>query len=53
MRTFRHADPRVQRGSPFGEASWSDQVIRNLELESTLRPQGCPKKRSDEEKNGS
>jgi putative transposase len=33
----------VQRGSPFGEASWSDKVVRRLGLESTLRPQGRPK----------
>ena len=34
----------VNRGCPFGEAFWSDQVTRRLGLESTLRPQGRPKK---------
>jgi putative transposase len=34
----------VNRGCPFGGASWSDQVVRRLGLESTLRPQGRPSK---------
>ena len=39
----------VNRGRPFGELSWSDEMARRLGLESTLRPQGRPKK----QKNGS
>jgi putative transposase len=39
----------VQRGSPYGEANWSKRTIRQLGLESTVRPQGRPKK----SKNGS
>ena len=39
----------VQRSSPFGEAPWSEEMVRRLGLESPLRPQGCPKKH----KNGS
>jgi len=39
----------VNRGSPFGETSWRDRMVRRLGLESTLRPQGRPKK----QKNGS
>jgi putative transposase len=39
----------VQRGNPFGGGDWSDRTIRRLGLESTIRPQGRPKKR----KNGS
>ena len=39
----------IRRGSPFGDESWSDRTARRLSLESTLRPQGRPKK----EKNGS
>jgi putative transposase len=35
----------VQRGSPFGDESWSDKTVRRLALESTLRPRGRPKKR--------
>lgn len=42
----------VNRGSPFGEISWSDQIVRRLGLESTLRPQGRPRK-SQNTKNGS
>jgi putative transposase len=32
------------RGSPFGDDSWRDRTVRRLGLESTLRPQGRPKK---------
>jgi len=34
----------VNRGCPFGEPSWCDRMARQLGLESTLRPQGRPKK---------
>ena len=34
----------VQRGNPFGDESWSQRAVRCLGLESTLRPQGRPKK---------
>src|SRR5437762_496312 len=34
----------VQRGNPFGDATWCDRAIRRLQLESTLRPRGRPKK---------
>ncbi len=34
----------VQRGSPFGDESWSEKAIRRLGLESTLRPRGRPRK---------
>jgi putative transposase len=34
----------VKRGSPFGEASWRDRMVRQLGLESTVRPLGRPKK---------
>ena len=34
----------VQRGCPFGESSWCDRMVRRLDLESTLRPRGRPKK---------
>ncbi len=33
----------VNRGCPYGEPSWSDQIVSRLGLESTLRPQGRPK----------
>jgi putative transposase len=39
----------VLRGSPLGDASWSERTVRRLSLESTLRPQGRPRK----QKNGS
>lgn len=41
LAAVRHS---VQRGSPFGNESWSERTVRRLELESTLRPQGRPKK---------
>jgi putative transposase len=34
----------MQRGSPFGDETWSGRAVRRLGLESTLRPQGRPKK---------
>jgi putative transposase len=34
----------VSRGCPYGGASWSDKMVRRLGLETTLRPQGRPKK---------
>ena len=37
----------VNRGCPFGEAFWSEHVVRRLGLESTLRPQGRPKKHNN------
>ena len=39
----------VHRGSPFGDPSWNERAVHRLGLESTLRPQGRPKKT----KNGS
>ena len=41
LATLRNA---VRRGCPFGEASWSDQVVRRLGLETTIRAQGRPRK---------
>jgi putative transposase len=34
----------VQRGCPFGDEPWSGRAVRRLGLESTVRPQGRPKK---------
>jgi putative transposase len=34
----------IDRGQPFGESSWSRRTVRRLGLESTVRPQGRPKK---------
>ena len=39
----------VLRGNPFGGGAWSQQTSRRRGLESTVRPQGRPKKA----KNGS
>jgi putative transposase len=36
----------VQRGSPFGDDSWCEEVVERLGLESTVRPQGRPRKRN-------
>ena len=36
----------VQRGNPLGDPSWSDEMVRRLGLESTLRARGRPKKRN-------
>ena len=36
----------VQRGSPFGDESWLLETVDRLGIESTLRPQGRPKKKN-------
>jgi putative transposase len=41
LASIRHS---VQRGSPYGDARWREQTVAKLGLESTLRPQGRPKK---------
>ena len=33
----------VNRGSPFGDDTWIAKAVRELSLESTLRPRGRPK----------
>jgi putative transposase len=33
----------MQRGNPYGDSDWSDQTVRRLHLETTLRPRGRPK----------
>ncbi|MCD0463180.1 transposase [Roseiconus lacunae] len=35
----------IRRGSPLGDAGWVESIARRLDLESTLRPRGRPKKR--------
>ena len=37
----------VNRGCPFGDGFWSDQIACRLGLESTLRPHGRPKKHNN------
>ena len=34
----------IQRGAPFGEETWVESTARKLDLESTMRPRGRPKK---------
>ncbi len=34
----------VKRGSPFGQANWTQKTAVRLQLQSTLRPRGRPKK---------
>jgi putative transposase len=36
----------IVRGSPLGDGSWSERTARRLGLESTLRPQGRPTRKS-------
>ena len=35
----------IARGSPFGGATWMEQMVAKLGLETTLRPRGRPRKR--------
>jgi putative transposase len=39
----------VNRGSPFGDDDRRDQTVRELGLESSLRPRGRPKKATVEQ----
>ena len=41
LQALRHC---VKRGTPFGDESWTDRAVRQLGLESTLRPHGRPRK---------
>ena len=34
----------MQRGAPFGEETWVESAARKLNLESTMRPRGRPRK---------
>jgi putative transposase len=34
----------VRRATPFGKESWVEATARQLGLEDTLRPPGCPRK---------
>jgi putative transposase len=36
----------VNRGNPFGSASWSARVVEDFKLEATVRPRGRPRKGS-------
>jgi len=33
----------VDRGAPYGAGAWHDRTVRDLNLETTLRPRGRPK----------
>jgi putative transposase len=41
LSAVRHS---IRRGTPFGTKAWTSRTAENLGLESTLRPQGRPKK---------
>lgn len=34
----------IERGSPFGTASWVEETVKELGLESSIRPRGRPRK---------
>jgi putative transposase len=34
----------IRRGSPFGDAAWTERTVQRLELQSTLRPRGRPRR---------
>lgn len=38
----------ISRGCPYGDETWTDNAVRALGLETTLRPRGRPRK-SDQE----
>jgi putative transposase len=33
------------RGTPYGDDRWTERTARRLDLQSTLRPRGRPRKR--------
>ena len=37
----------VRRGNPFGDEQWSQQMVKRLSLESTVRPHGRPRIRNN------
>jgi len=41
LKAVRHS---IARGTPYGEATWRDKMIKRLGLETTVRPRGRPKK---------
>lgn len=43
VEAMRHS---IQRGSPYGSDMWTGRVIKKFKLETTVRPQGRPKKGS-------
>tara|TARA_R110002095_G_scaffold201729_2_gene182715 strand:+ start:1394 stop:1681 length:288 start_codon:yes stop_codon:yes gene_type:complete len=34
----------IQRGAPFGDDAWTTQTVKQLDLESTVKPRGRPRK---------
>lgn len=43
-RSTEHLSQSLDRGRPFGDATWLKKIASTLGLESTLRPRGRPKK---------
>jgi putative transposase len=37
----------IERGNPFGGEAWTERTLRALDLESTIRPRGRPRKQPD------
>ena len=35
----------LERGVPFGDADWTDEIIRKFDLLATVRPRGHPRKK--------
>jgi hypothetical protein len=36
----------IERGRPYGEEKWLQQVVKDLGLEQSVRPEGRPRKDS-------
>lgn len=43
----------ISRGCPYGDETWTDNTVRALGLETTLRPRGRPRKSDQESEKGS
>lgn len=43
----------IERGNPYGDETWSEEMVRRLGLESTLRQRGRPRQHEKEHEKGS
>jgi REP-associated tyrosine transposase len=41
---LEHIEKSIKRGAPFGRTRWTERTAARLELQSTLRPRGRPRK---------
>lgn len=47
MTDLKKLENCMRRGCPYGHENWIDKVVKEMDLESTLRPRGRPKKEKE------